>query len=99
MEIFMSIQLIVQFKVKGNCLSDFSTIMRNVKSELPKVEGCISVDIHHSTDNVANYLIVEKWTSEALHKKHVEVLVSSGVWDNIVSHLSEDPIAGYYSVI
>ncbi len=44
-------------------------------------------------------VIVEEWVSEDLHKKHVEELVSSGVWGNIVSHLSEDPITGYYSVI
>lgn len=95
----MSISYIIQFKAKSNKQADFHNIMNNVKSELPEVKGCISVVIHHSVENASSFLMVETWESKEHHQQHVESLVSSGVWDHIAGHLSEDPVGDYYKLI
>jgi len=95
---FMSISFIIQFKVKNDKRAAFFDIMSNVKSKLPEVKGCLGVLIHGVEDQ-SNYTMVETWQSKEFHEKHVEGLVSTGVWDSIVEHLSEDPKSGYYTVL
>ena len=95
----MSISFIIKFKTKSDKQADFHDIMSNVKSELPKVKGCIGVVIHQNSQDESSYVVVEKWESKKLHEMHVERLVSSGVWDNIVGHLSEGPAGDYFKLI
>lgn len=95
----MSISFIINFKSKSHKVSDFHKIMSNVKSELPEVMGCTSVTIHNSTDDSTSYTVVETWESKELHEKHVKNLVSTGVWENIASHLTEDPVGGYHQIM
>jgi len=72
--------------------------MSNVKLELLEVKGCLGRLIH-GVDDKSNYTIVETWQSKEFHEKHVKDLVSTGIWDSIVEHLSEAPISGYYTVL
>lgn len=95
----MSVSFIINFKPKSDKLSDFHKIMSSVKSELPKVMGCISVLIHNSTEDSASYTVVETWQSKELHEKHVQSLVNTGAWGNIASHLVADPVGGYYQLM
>jgi heme-degrading monooxygenase HmoA len=95
----VSVTFIINFKVKDEKLSDFLKIMRDVKFELPKTEGCMGVTIHNSIKNPSNYTIVERWESEEYHEKHVKILLDTGAWDHISSHLVCDPVSDYYEAI
>ena len=95
----MSVTFIVNFKVKDEKLSGFLKIMGDVKSELPKTEGCMGVTIHNSINYPSNFTVVERWKSKEYHEKHVKILLDTSAWDRISSHLVCDPVSDYYEAI
>jgi len=95
----MSISFIIKFKVKQDMKVEFSNIMSDVRLNLPESMGCISVDIHRSSESESSYILVEKWESREYHEKHVEGLVNSGEWGKISRLLSEEPTGEYYTRI
>ena len=95
----MSITFIINFEVKDEKLSNFLNIMRSVKSELPKTEGCMGVDIHNSINNPSNYTLVERWKSKEYHQEHIKNLMNTGAWEHISSNLICDPLSDYFEAI
>ncbi|WP_395831579.1 putative quinol monooxygenase [Elstera sp.] len=92
----MSINVIITFKSKPEKLVAFTEILDGVKTDLPKVDGCISVNIYNADLDPCVFTLVETWRSESDHKKHIEGVVSSGGWSHIASHLACDPSSGYF---
>ncbi|VAW70143.1 hypothetical protein MNBD_GAMMA10-2598 [hydrothermal vent metagenome] len=93
----MSISFIIKFEVKEDAKAEFSSVMNNVRLNLPESRGCISVDIHRGSENESSYILVEKWETREFHEKHVEGLLSSGEWEKMASLLSEEPTGEYYT--
>lgn len=94
----MPINLIITFEVKPESLNSFLSLMDSVKTELPKAEGCLSVDIYQNME-MSIFTLVEKWTSAELHQKHLTKVVASGDWNVIRSYLKADPVSGYFKKI
>lgn len=92
----MSNNVIVHFNVKENKLPDFIEVMQSVKSDLPKIEGCISVDIFRNRDNTNLFTLVETWETVQHHQKHIAKLLEDGSWDFISGLLSKEPESAYY---
>lgn len=95
----MNVKLIITFKIKKEKLVSFMEIIKDVKENLPQVEGCKGVKVFQVHDNKHMVTLVETWESIEAHKKHIEYVVSSGTWEKIASHLEEDPSSKYYHEI
>jgi len=92
----MNIIVIVNFETKEDKVSDFSKILENVKIELPKVEGCLGVNIFQSSSMANQFTLVERWETKELHQANLDKLVKNGTWDTIASHLSKEPDSDYF---
>jgi len=92
----MSVNVIVSFEAKKEKIDEFNKIMSSVKTDLPKVNGCISVNIFNSSTNEYKFTLVETWESKELHQTHIDKLLKDGTWDMIASHLSKDPKSDYF---
>ncbi len=92
----MDIKFIISFETKMEKVTDFIKILENVKIDLPKVKGCIGVNIFKSSLDRNKFTLVETWETEKLHKAHIDNLSKNGTWDIIASHLLKDPESGYF---
>ncbi|MBT0961034.1 putative quinol monooxygenase [Denitromonas iodatirespirans] len=95
----MTTNVIITFTAKPEKLAAFTDILQSVKTELPKVDGCIAVDVFNDTANPCVFTLVETWQSESAHKAHIEGVVSSGGWSHIASHLACDPSSSYFKAL
>ena len=95
----MNVIYIIRFDVKKEKSIEFSSIMMSVKSDLPKTDGCVAVNIYQSLQNPLQYTLVEQWQSKQHHAQHLKNLVDSGVWAHVASLLFQDPPGDYYSVL
>ena len=95
----MSVNVIVSFEAKKEKIDEFNKIMSSVKTDLPKVNGCISVDIFKSSTNEYKFTLVETWESKELHQTHIDKLSKDGAWEMIASHLSKDPTSDYFIAV
>lgn len=95
----MSTTVIITFTANPDRLVAFAKILAEVKTELPKVDGCIAVSIFNDVRNPYVFTLVETWHSEAAHQKHIDGVVSSGGWSHIASHLARDPGSSYFKAI
>ena len=93
----MSIVVIVSFESKEDKVNDFVKILEGVKTELPKVNGCIGVNVFHSASMTNKFTLVETWESKELHQANLDNLSKDGTWDTIASHLSKDPSSDYFT--
>lgn len=93
----MEIIVIVEFDVKTDQVPKFTVILDSVKADLPKVEGCVSVEIYMSSSSASKFTLVETWETKELHQAHINRLAKDGSWDEIASHLVKDPRSGYYT--
>jgi len=95
----MDAHLIITFTVKTDRVTAFSEIMRQVKSDLPKIDGCKAVRIFNDKSNACVFSLIETWTSEERHKAHIDSFMKSGGWDHLSSHLACDPVSSYHREI
>jgi len=93
----MNIVVIVNFEVKEDKITGFTKILEGVKSELPKVNGCIGVNIFQSSSMTNKFTLVETWETKELHQANLDNLSKNGTWDTIASHLSKDPSSDYFT--
>jgi quinol monooxygenase YgiN len=91
--------VIVSFATKPDWLSSFWKIMQGVKQDLPNVPGCQSVQVYNDVSNPCAFTLVETWSSAEAHKTHLNRLLLSGAWGQIVSHLAKEPVSGFFSAI
>jgi quinol monooxygenase YgiN len=91
----MSINVIVNFNVKSNKLIEFTEILNNVKTELPKVEGCLEINIFRNSSNENIFTLIEIWDTKLNHQNHINKLIADGSWELILKHLATDPISSY----
>jgi len=92
----MSIIVIVSFETKEEKVFDFSKILENVKTDLPKVEGCLGVNVYQNSSTLNQFTLVETWESKELHQINLDKLAKNGTWDTIASHLSKEPDSDYF---
>jgi len=93
----MSIKLIISFEVNNNDLAEFEGILKKVKFDLPKVNGCLGVSIYKSKSSVNKFTLVETWETKGDHERHVDHLVEDGSWDAISRLLSSPPTSDYFT--
>ncbi|KJZ12538.1 hypothetical protein TW85_15765 [Marinomonas sp. S3726] len=91
----MPINVIVHFKAKEEMREDFKAILIDVKTSLPKVKGCLSVQAFSSNEDNNDFSLVETWESIAFHQAHISHLVESGDWASLESLLIEPPQSTY----
>ncbi len=91
----MSVSVIVNFRVKANCTSDFEALLNTVKTQLPKVEGCLGLSVYQNIEESALFTLVEQWDSQQVHQKHLQSTVESGAWESLEALLTEDPCSAY----
>ena len=92
----MDIQLIITFHIKKEKLSSFMEIVKEVKTNLPQVDGCKSVQIFQADDDKHIITFIETWQNIQMHKKHIKRVIDSGDWTYILSHLIDEPISQYF---
>lgn len=90
-------KVIVNFNVKESSLRSFRGIMRDVKTNLPNVDGCEEVVIYEDLNDPHRFTLVESWSSREAHQSHVNHLIESGAWAKIVADLRTDPVSSYFS--
>lgn len=93
----MNAVVIVSFEAKEDKINDFAKILEGVKTELPKVNGCIDINVFQSSSMINKFTLVETWATKELHQANLDNLSKNGTWDIIVSHLSKDPSSDYFT--
>lgn len=92
----MSITLIVTLVAKPESIDEIAKVMEEVKVYLPKVDGCESVRICRGLDDVAEFSLIEAWTSSADHEHYQRGVAEAGGWGHFTRHLAKDPVSTYY---
>ena len=92
----MNVICIIHFNVKKQYQSEFSLMMKNVKSELPTVKGCLKVDVHNNIEDPGQYILVESWKTKQEHELHVKSMLDSGQWNDISQMMKTEPTSAYY---
>jgi quinol monooxygenase YgiN len=92
----MSIQLIITFTAEPSKQAAFADILAQIKTSLPKVQGCKGVRVFNDIQNPNVFTLVETWDSQEQHKAHIDQVMASGAWTHIASHLTGDPVSSYY---
>lgn len=93
----MNAVVIVSFEAKEDKINDFEKILEGVKIELPKINGCIGVNVFQSSSMANKFTLVETWESKELHQANLDNLSKNGTWDTIASNLSKDPLSDYFT--
>lgn len=95
----MNTNVIVRFEVKTEKVAEFTKILDSVKTDLPKINGCISVNIFKSSSVTNKFTLVETWETKESHQTHIGNLSKDGTWDMIASNLSKDPESDYFILL
>ena len=92
----MSITLIVTLVARPESIAEISKVLAEVKVYLPKVDGCESVRICRGLDDVAEFCLIESWTSRAHHERYQRGVAEAGGWGHFTRHLAKEPVSTYY---
>lgn len=92
----MSITLLVNLVVKPESIPEIARTLEEVKSYLPKVDGCESVRICRGLDDPTTFTLIESWSSRAQHETYQRGVAEAGGWGHFLCHLASDPVSVYY---
>lgn len=92
----MSITLIVTLEAKPDAIAEIARTLEEVKSYLPKVDGCESVRIIRAIDDPATFTLIEEWTSRAAHEAYQRGVAEDGGWEHFTRHLAREATSVYY---
>ena len=95
----MSVNVIVNLKSDPAKLAEFGDVIESVKTELPKAEGFISVDIYRNQEDESEFTLVEAWESQDHHANYIKSVAESGNWEELMSFLAGEPTRQYYSQV
>jgi quinol monooxygenase YgiN len=97
LETEVSVILVIGFQVRPDKHQTFMEILAGAQKQLPGTGGCRDIRILTHIDEPGAISLVETWSSQAEHQAHFAAIVASGDWERIRSHLSSDPVSGYYT--
>lgn len=92
----MSLHFIISFQVQQQKRQAFEDLLHQVKTDLPKVEGCTGVTILSNLEDPTHFTLVETWESREQHQANSQKLAASGDWDYILGLLDEEPSGIHY---
>lgn len=92
----MSITLLVTLVVKPESLPEIARTLEEVKSYLPKVDGCESVRICRGLDDPTTFTLIESWSGREKHEQYQRGVAEAGGWGHFLRHLASDPVSVYY---
>ncbi len=92
----MSITLLVTLVARPESIPEIARTLEEVKSYLPKVDGCESVRIVRGLDDPAVFTLIESWTSRAKHEAYQRGVAEAGGWGHFTRHLASDAVSVYY---
>lgn len=92
----MSITLLVTLVAKPESIAEIERVLEEVKSYLPKVDGCESVRICRALDDPTTFTLIEEWTSRADHETYQRGVAEAGGWGHFTRHLVGDAVSVYY---
>ena len=79
----MSILLIIDAKLTQESVSKAVAFYAEIVSDTRSFEGCEAIEICIDSEDAGNLVVVEKWASEDLYKKHYQWREETGVLDHI----------------
>jgi quinol monooxygenase YgiN len=92
----MSITLLVTLVAKPESVEEIARVLEDVKSYLPRVDGCESVRICRGLDDPAVFTLIESWSSREKHETYQRGVAEAGGWSHFLVHLGSDPVSVYY---
>lgn len=92
----MSVTLLVTLVSKPESIPEITRTLEEVKSYLPKVDGCESVRICRAIDDPATFTLIEEWSSRADHEAYQRGVAEDGGWEHFTRHLVGDATSVYY---
>jgi quinol monooxygenase YgiN len=92
----MPVTLLVTLVAKPESISEITGVLEEVKSYLPKVDGCESVRICRAIDDPATFTLIEEWSSRAAHEAYQRGVAEQGGWGHFTRHLEGDAVSVYY---
>ena len=92
----MSITLLVTLVARPESIAEIARTLEEVKSYLPKVDGCESVRICRGLDDPALFTLIESWSSRAAHETYQRGVAEAGGWGHFTRHLVGDAVSVYY---
>ena len=92
----MPVTLLVTLVAKPESISEITGVLEEVKSYLPKVDGCESVRICRAIDDPATFTLIEEWSSRAAHEASQRGVAAQGGWGHFTRHLEGDAVSVYY---
>lgn len=95
----MSVNVIVNLKSDPAKAADFGDVIESVKTELPKADGFISVDIYRNNQDASEFTLVEAWESEDHHASYIKSVSESGSWEELMSYLASEPTRQYFDQV
>lgn len=92
----MSEVFIIRFRTRPEQTEAFAATLPYVKRELSAVEGCSDVQVFRDEREPDRFSLVERWESKAHHERHMEGVMASGRWQQILDQLAEPPESSYF---
>ena len=77
-------------------IPEIARTLEEVKSYLPKVDGCESVRICRALDDPVMFTLIESWSSRAKHEAYQRGVAEAGGWGHFTRHLVGDAVSVYY---
>lgn len=68
----MSITRINEFQAAEGKADELFYFLKTLMEYILSSEGCESCEVLQSCENIASFVVIEKWTSEIFHKQSLE---------------------------
>ncbi len=95
----MSIFVLVEAKVKAECVDTLNALMVSALPDTRAFAGCEHLTILVNQDNRQNYVFVEKWESYEAYQRYLAWRTENGTFAQLISLLEAPPTIRSFDIV
>ena len=95
----MSVVVLVELKVQGEKVDEFTAFIASIVEETRNYEGCNSMTFNINQDDPTNIVFIESWDTRDQYEKYFAWRQESGALDSLSTMLSGAPILRFFDPV
>ena len=95
----MTCQVILEVKVKQECMEKFQSWMREILPDTRGYDGCISLSVTQNQDDTSAIAIIEQWDTRQHYEKYLQWRTETGALDALTELIDGEPSFRFFNYL
>ena len=95
----MTCQVILEFRVKQDCMERFQAWIRKILPDTRGYEGCVGLSVTQDQDDESAIAIIEQWNTRQHYEKYLQWRTDTGALSDLEEMIDGEPSFRFFNYL